>query len=84
MKTDTVAQKCSLIKKCVLRNFAKFTGEHLWQSLFLNKVADLRSKDREYVSSFNRTKSKLSIKKIPRNSSSTNLDCYPREFNERN
>ena len=26
-------------KKRVLRNFAKFTGKHLYQSLFLNKVA---------------------------------------------
>ena len=29
-------------KKGVLRNFAKFTGKHLCQSLFLNKVAGLR------------------------------------------
>ena len=34
-------QKCSL-RKGVLRNFAKFTGKHLCQSLFLNKVAGLR------------------------------------------
>ena len=27
--------------KVVLRNFAKFTGNHLYQSLFLNKVAGL-------------------------------------------
>ena len=26
-------------KNGVLRNFAKFTGKHLYQSLFLNKVA---------------------------------------------
>ena len=26
-------------KKCVLKNFAKFTRKHLWQRLFLNKVA---------------------------------------------
>ena len=31
-------QSCS-IKKDVLRNFAKFTGKHPWQSLFFNKVA---------------------------------------------
>ena len=31
-------------KKGVLRNFAKFTGKHLCQSLFLNKVAVLRFK----------------------------------------
>ena len=29
-------------KKCVLRNFAKFTGKHLCQSVFFNKVAGLR------------------------------------------
>ena len=31
-------QRCS-IKKGVLRNFAKFTGKHLCQSLFFNKIA---------------------------------------------
>ena len=30
-----------VLKKCALRNFAKFTGKHLCQSLFLNKVAGL-------------------------------------------
>ena len=30
-------QRCSIIKG-VLRNFAKFTGKHLCQSLFFNKV----------------------------------------------
>ena len=30
-------------KKGVLRNFAKFTGKHLRQSLFFNKVAGLRA-----------------------------------------
>ena len=30
------------IKKGVLGNFAKFTGKYLCQSLFFNKVADLR------------------------------------------
>ena len=29
-------------KKVVLKNFAKFTGKHLCQSLFFNKVAGLR------------------------------------------
>ena len=29
-------------KKCVLRNFAKFTEKHLRQSLFFNKVTGLR------------------------------------------
>ena len=28
-------------KKCVLKNFAKFTGKHLCQNLFINKVAGL-------------------------------------------
>ena len=30
--------RCS-VRKGVLRNFAEFTGKHLWQSLFFNKVA---------------------------------------------
>ena len=34
-------QRCP-IKKGILKNFAKFTGKHQWQSLFLNKVAGLR------------------------------------------
>ena len=29
-------------KKGVLKNFAKVTGKQLWQSLFFNKVTDLR------------------------------------------
>ena len=33
---------CS-VKKSVLRNFAKFTGKHLCQSRFFNKVAGLRN-----------------------------------------
>ena len=39
--SEAVAQRCS-VKKYFLRNFAKFTGKHLCQSLFFNKVADLR------------------------------------------
>ena len=34
-------QRCSM-KKGVPRNFTKFTGKHLCQSLFFNKVAGLR------------------------------------------
>ena len=34
-------QRCS-VKKGVLRNFKKFTGKHLSQSLIFNKVAGLR------------------------------------------
>ena len=30
-------------KKCVLRDFAKFTGKHLYQRLFFNKVAGLEA-----------------------------------------
>ena len=30
------------VRKGVLRNFAKFTGKHLCQGLFFNKVAGLR------------------------------------------
>ena len=34
-------QRCS-IRKGIFRNFAKFTGKHLCQSIFFNKVAGLR------------------------------------------
>ena len=33
-------QRCS-VRKGVLRDFSKFTGQHLYQSSFLNKVAGL-------------------------------------------
>ena len=36
------ARRCSVKKG---RNFARFTGKHLWQSLFFNKVAGLRSEN---------------------------------------
>ena len=40
-KSEAVAKRCS-VRKGVLRNFAKFTGKRLCQSLFFNKVAGLR------------------------------------------
>ena len=38
LKERSSHQKCS-VKKSVLRNFARFTGNNLYQSLFFNKVA---------------------------------------------
>ena len=38
---EAVARRCS-VRKGVLGNFPKFTGKHLCQSLFLNKVVGLR------------------------------------------
>ena len=38
MNRSKIHRRCS-VRKGVLRNFAKFTGEHLFQSLFFNKVA---------------------------------------------
>ena len=38
--TEAVVQICSK-KKGVFRNFVKFTGKHLRQSLFFNNVAGL-------------------------------------------
>ena len=35
---EAVAQSCS-VKKVIPRNFAKLTGKHLCQSLFINQVA---------------------------------------------
>ena len=41
VKNRSSHPRCS-VKKGVLRNFAKFTGKHLCQSLFFNKVSGLR------------------------------------------
>ena len=38
MFLEAVVQRCS-VREGVLRNFAKFTGKQLCQSIFLNKVA---------------------------------------------
>ena len=35
---EAAAQRCS-VRKGILRNFVKFTGKHLCQDLFFNKVA---------------------------------------------
>ena len=39
MSLNRSSRKEVFCKKGVLRNFAKFTGKHLYQSLFFNKVA---------------------------------------------
>ena len=36
-------------KKGVFRNFAKFTGKHLCQSFFFNKVADVKPKNTFFI-----------------------------------
>ena len=38
---DRSAQRECSVTKSVLRKFAKFTGKHLGQSIFFNKVAGL-------------------------------------------
>ena len=38
---EAVLQRCS-VEKVFFRNFTKFTGKRLCQSLFFNNVADLR------------------------------------------
>ena len=40
--SDAATRRC-FIKKGVTKNFAKFTGKHLCQSLFFNKVAGVRT-----------------------------------------
>ena len=40
--SEAAVQRCS-VKRGLLRNFAKFTGKHLCQSHFFNKVAVMRS-----------------------------------------
>ena len=39
--SEVVVGRCSVSRTGVLRNFAKFTGKHLRQSLFFNKVTGL-------------------------------------------
>ena len=41
LKSTSSHRRCS-VKEGALRNFAKFTGKHLCQSLIFNKVAGLR------------------------------------------
>ena len=41
LKSRSSHQRCSM-KKGFLRNFSKFAGKHMSQSLFFNKVAGLR------------------------------------------
>ena len=52
-----------LCKKCVLRNFPKFTGKHLCQSLFFNKVArqqiKIDDKKKDYTFLLKTTRLKL-------------------------
>ena len=38
--SEAVAQRCS-VKKGVLKNFSKFTGKHMCQSPFFNRIACL-------------------------------------------
>ena len=38
LKTRSSHRRCS-VRKDVLRNFGKFSGKHLCQSLFFNKIA---------------------------------------------
>ena len=40
---ESVIWRCSIYRKGVLRDFTKFTGKHLCQRIFFNKVACLRS-----------------------------------------
>ena len=39
MKSSKRSRPVVFCKKCVLKNFAKFTGKHLWQSFSFNKFA---------------------------------------------
>ena len=68
-------------KKSVLRNFAKFTGKHLCQSLFFNKFASLRSatllKKRIWHRCFPVNFGKFSRRLLLQNTSRRLLLCWP-------
>ena len=53
-------QRCS-VKNAVLKNFAKFTGKHLCQSTFLNKVAGCRPQACNFIK--NETRKKILLRK---------------------
>ena len=55
-------------KKGVLKNFAKFTGKHLCQSLFFNKVTCLLL--------CNFIKKRLQHRCFPKNSANNSNDCF--------
>ena len=65
--TKWVNQKQSpggVLEKVVYKNFAKFTGKHLCQSLFFNKVAGLRPNiSKKDLMIINRSHQMCSIKK---------------------
>ena len=46
VSTEAVVAKC-FVKNNILRNFAKFTGKRLCQSLFFNKVCSFVKKENQ-------------------------------------
>ena len=55
-------RRCSA-KKSVLKNFAKFTGKHLCQSLFFNKVAEHLFTEHLWTTAFVKKVNNLQITK---------------------
>ena len=43
LKTIRSSHQRCFVRKDALRNFAKFTGNHLWQGLFFNKVVGVHA-----------------------------------------
>ena len=52
MREDRSSHRRSSVRKGVLLDFTKFTGKHLCQSFFFNKVAGLRLQTLAQVFSF--------------------------------
>ena len=48
-KKNIRTQRTRSVRKGFLRKFKKFTGKHLYQSIFLNKVASLRLKAWNFI-----------------------------------
>ena len=69
----TSHRRCS-IKKGVLKNFTKFTGKHLCQSLFFNKVAGLRQAWGRHLQAWEHLRVIVSV--IGRNINETSENVY--------
>ena len=82
LKIEAVIWRCSVKK--VFRNFTKFTGKHLCQSLFFNKVAGRRTafllKKRLWHRCFCETSKNTFLHGTPLVAASVKTTCHPTKY----